>query len=96
MRYPGIDNDWSEVQQFSLSLPVVTGLTPSNDTDKYNPTFCWDPLIGYDGGTPIMAAARYQIQVSRDPNFSTIYDQVNVVNHCYTAGRRLPLLAVIH
>jgi hypothetical protein len=83
-RYDDIGNDWSQVEQFSLNLPLPTGLTPDNDTPvHYAPTFCWDPILE-PSADPILAAWKYRVQVSRDENFSDIYDSVDTYNTCWT------------
>jgi hypothetical protein len=87
-RYANVENDWSEVQQFILSLPKPTGLTPDGGVVNYAPTFCWDPLVGYDGqGNPVLAAWKYRLQVSLDPNFSQIYDSIDTFNNCWTPNK---------
>ena len=75
IRYGNIGNDWSEVKQFDLSLPTPTGLTPDNGQIIHTaPTYCWDPLVGYSNGEPVLTAWRYLVQVSTDPNFSNTYE----------------------
>lgn len=86
-RYNGVENDWSTVQQFNLTLPSPTGLSPNGDIVHYAPTLCWDPLIEYNDQEPyepILTAWKYRIQVSRDENFSTIYDDEDVNHTCWT------------
>jgi hypothetical protein len=52
------------------------------------PTFCWDPLIVSSEGDPVLAAYKYRLQVSRgDPTFSTIYEQVETEQSCWTSTR---------
>ncbi|NJD61010.1 MAG: hypothetical protein C3F13_08600 [Anaerolineales bacterium] len=85
IRYGSVINDWSEVQQFSLSLPVPTKLTPDQSVEHYAPTFCWEPLVGYDSQeNPVLTAWKYRLEVSLDPNFSQIYDSVETFNNCWT------------
>jgi hypothetical protein len=84
---PG-DNDWSDSQAFTIQVPTYTGLTP-NEPDpshafQYVPTFCWDPMIIYDGGQPLQAAWKYRVQVSKDATFSNIYDNVDTEQSCWT------------
>ena len=63
---------------------MPTGLTPDNDTPvHYAPTFCWDPILE-PSADPILAAWKYRVQVSRDENFSDIYDSVDTYNTCWT------------
>ena len=85
-RYQNVVNDWSDVEQFSLSLPTPTGLTPDDDTlVHYAPTFCWDALIlPPDPDEHILTAWKYRVQVSQDPNFSIIYDDIDTSNNCWT------------
>jgi len=88
-RYNGVTNEWSAVKSFTLALPVPQGLTP-NDPDELNvvgttPTLCWTALLVADNGTPVLAATRYRIQVSRgDPTFSAIYDSADTEQNCWT------------
>ncbi len=83
-RYGNIGNDWSEVEQFTLSLPTPTGLIPDQEIVQYAPSFCWDPLVGYVGNEKVLTAWRYRVQVSQDPNFSTTYDSIDTNNNCWT------------
>jgi hypothetical protein len=86
-RHNGIENDWSQVEQFSLSLPEPTGLTPNQQIVRNSPTFCWDPLVDYSDAPlhePILTAWKYRVQVSRDENFINIYDSVDTNNNCWT------------
>lgn len=84
-RYGSVVNDWSEVQQFTLSLLSPTGLTPDQSLVHYAPSFCWTPLVGFDGqGNPVLTASKYRLQVSLDPNFSQIYESVDTFNNCWT------------
>ncbi len=87
-RYNGVENDWSEVAQFSLILPTPTGLTPDGYAMvHYAPTLCWDPLIKYNDEAPyepILSAWKYKVEVSRDQYFSVIYDSITTNNNCWT------------
>jgi hypothetical protein len=87
-RYGSVENDWSEVKQFSLSLPTPTGLTPDVfSLVHYAPTFCWVPVIKYNDdppNEPILTAWKYKVEVSRDENFSIIYDSITTNNNCWT------------
>ncbi len=93
-RYGNIVNDWSKVEQFTLSFPTPSGLTPDDNTIiHYSPTFCWNPLIKYNDEAPyepILTAWKYHVQVSRDENFSTTYDSVDTDNHCWTPTSGYP------
>ncbi len=85
IRSGNIGNDWSEVEQFNLSLPTPTGLAPDNGLIIHTtPTYCWDPLVGYANNEPVLTAWRYFVQVSTDPNFSSTYDSFDVFNNCWT------------
>jgi hypothetical protein len=87
-RYDGVENGWSEVAQFSLSLPTPTGLTPDGYAIvHFAPTLCWDPLIKYNDDAPyepILTAWKYKVEVSRDQNFSVVYDSITTNNNCWT------------
>ena len=86
-RYSNIGNDWSEVKQFSLSLPAPSGLTPQNTVVHAAPTLCWDALKGYDPqdpGTAVLTAWKYRVQISQDANFSSIYETVDTAHNCWT------------
>jgi hypothetical protein len=84
-------DDWSPSRSFVLALPppnpgsLIPNEPDSNKAIPYAPTFCWDPVMVYDGGIPVMAAYKYRVQVSRDdPNFSTIYDTIDTEQTCWT------------
>jgi hypothetical protein len=87
-RFGSVENDWSEVKQFSLTLPAPTGLIPDGfSVVHYAPSLCWDPLIKYNEEPPyepILTAWKYKVEVSRDENFSAIYDTITTVNNCWT------------
>ena len=83
-RYGSTDGDWSAVQQFSLSLPSPTGLTPDNLNVQYAPTMCWDPILEYANGHAVLAAWMYKVEVSIDPEFGTIYDSKQTEQNCWT------------
>jgi hypothetical protein len=89
-----IIDSWSEVQTFTLSLPVPTNLTPANGTIVSKaPTLCWDPIIANDGsGTPVLGAWKYRVQVAVDVNFSSpVFDSINETEqHCWTSTRGYP------
>jgi hypothetical protein len=86
-RYGSISNDWTTPLTFNLSLPAPTGLThlPSGVVGRA-PTLCWTPLIISSGGTPVFAAWKYRVQVSKDPGFSAslIYDTIDTEQSCWT------------
>jgi hypothetical protein len=91
-RRGNVFNQWGEVKVFSLSLPQPTGLVPHDPAGttpvRTTPTLCWDPLIQLDTqGTPVLAAYRYQVQISRDANFSPIYEQIETEQNCFTPTR---------
>lgn len=94
-RYGSVVNEWSEVKSFNLFLPYPTGLTP-NDPSAQNvigttPTLCWEPLIALDGIVPVMAAYKYNVQISHnDPTFSAIFDSTDTEQSCWTSTRGYP------
>ena len=89
IRYSQIGNYWSDVQQFTLSLPTPVGLTPDLEVVHFAPTMCWDPLVGYDGVEPVFSAWKYHVQVSMDPNFGSTYNQADTFNNCWTPNESL-------
>jgi hypothetical protein len=78
----------SEVASFSLSLPLPTNLhlIPDEEILIHPPTFCWDSIVENDPSTgyPFLAAWKYRLQVSKDPTFSTTYEQIDTEQTCYT------------
>lgn len=84
IRNEDIENDWSTAQQFILSTAHPTGLTPDGEAVLYAPTFCWDPLIGYEMGLPFFTAWRYRVQLSQDPDFNAILESIDTINNCWT------------
>lgn len=80
-RNSGVINDWTTNQSFTLNLPTPVGLTPASGSivDRA-PTMCWDPIIE----VPVLAAWKYRVQVSKDPNFSAIFDTVDTEQSCWT------------
>ena len=87
-RYGGFTSDWSTVGNFVLNLPNVTGLTPDDPFEQnvfeYPPTLCWDHMIAYDAGIPVLTAWRYKVEVSKDPGFSSIFDSATTEQNCWT------------
>jgi hypothetical protein len=73
---PPVLNSWSPAQTFTLALPAPTGLTPASGTIvAHIPTLCWTPILkNSPAGDPVLAAWKYQVQVSRDATFSVLYD----------------------
>jgi hypothetical protein len=88
-RWGGIINEWSTSKTFTLTLPQPTGLTP-NDPSALNPvdrapTLCWDQLVSFSNGEPVLTAYKYKVQVSKgDPGFSVIYESVETEQNCWT------------
>lgn len=88
-RSSGEASQWTPVQQFTLSLPIPTGLTP-NDPAASNPvsrapTMCWNVLSVSVGGNPVMYPWKYRVQVSNgDPLFNIIYDSIDTLQNCWT------------
>jgi hypothetical protein len=90
-RYNNIQGQWSAVQTFPLNLPtpLYTSLTP-NDPSQANifpktPSLCWEPVLEADSDDiPVLAAWKYRVQVSRTAAFSTIYDNIDTEQTCWT------------
>jgi len=71
---------------FDLKLPLPTGLNhkPSGVVGRA-PTLCWTPLIVNDAGdNPVLAAWKYRIQVSTEHGFSSIFDNIDTEQSCWT------------
>ena len=80
----GVINDWTINQSFTLTLPTPVGLTPdSGSIVDRAPTMCWEPIIETPEN-PVLAAWKYRVQVSKDPNFSSIFDTVDTEQNCWT------------
>jgi len=84
-RNGGVTNNWTSNQSFTLALPTPTGLNhkPSVVVGRA-PTLCWTPLIQSSGGTPVLAAWRYRVQVSTEPTFSSPFDSTDTEQSCWT------------
>ncbi len=84
-RHDNILNDWSSAASFTLTLPVPENLqhTPSGEPDRA-PTLSWHPLIVASGGTDVLAAWKYKVEVSREPTFSSIWDSITTEQACWT------------
>jgi hypothetical protein len=84
----GVINDWTANQSFILNLPTPDGLTPeSGSIVGRAPTLCWDPLVKASDSAPdipVLAAWKYRVQVSKDPNFSAIFDTIDTEQSCWT------------
>ena len=91
-------NDWTDNQSFIVSLPTPIGLTPeSGSIVNRAPTMCWEPTIKFaDVGDPIpiLAAWKYRVQVSKDPNFSAIFDTVDTEQSCWTP-KKVTMMVII-
>ncbi len=90
-RNGGVINDWTVNQPFILDLPTPEGLTPaSGSTTRRAPTMCWEPLVKFAEigdpaqSIPVLAAWKYRVQVSKEPNFSTIFDTIDTEQSCWT------------
>ena len=80
----GMINDWTVNQSFTVYLPTPAGLTPaSGSIVNRAPTMCWEPVIKTPEN-PVLAAWKYRVQVSKDPNFSAIFDTVDTEQSCWT------------
>ena len=83
---PVVTNNWTASQSFTLALPSPTGLThiPAGNPSRA-PTLCWTPLIvNSQSGDPVLAAWKYRVQVSKDPSFSIIFDNIDTEQRCWT------------
>jgi hypothetical protein len=87
-RYGNFTSDWSTVGNFVLDLPNINGLTPDDpyqqNVFEYAPTLCWDHLVAFDAGIPVLTAWRYKVEVSKDPSFSAIFDNATTEQNCWT------------
>lgn len=86
-RWDGVINAWSANQSFTLSLPAPSGLyhIPGGAVSK-SPTLCWDPILvdAPSTSTPVLAAWKYRVQVSKDPSFSPVFDTIDTEQACWT------------
>ncbi|PKN92698.1 MAG: hypothetical protein CVU44_13650 [Chloroflexi bacterium HGW-Chloroflexi-6] len=86
-RFDGVTNAFSPTQSFTLALPTPSGLEhfPAGTVDRA-PTLCWTPLIvdSPSTGDPVMAAWKYRVQVSKEPTFSSIFDNTDTEQSCWT------------
>ncbi len=82
------DKNWSDVKVFDLKLPVPKNLAPHiPEKEKAvgtTPTFCWSPVMENDEGKPVFAAWKYRVEVSKDPAFSPLYDNITTEQACWT------------
>ncbi len=84
-RNGSVINNWTTNQTFTISLPTPGNLhTDPGGIQGRAPTFCWDPLVVSDGGEPVMAAWKYRVQVSKEPTFSNIFDNIDTEQSCWT------------
>ena len=86
VRYGNIRNDWAYGSSFEIALPSPQGLTPADDQIIHSsPTYCWQPLVELDeAGDAVFTAWKYRVQVSGNPNFSSIYNSAETYNNCWT------------
>jgi hypothetical protein len=84
-RNSGVINDWTYNQSFTLALPKPSGLNhkPSGVVGRA-PTLCWTPLIVDSGGESVLAAWKYRVQVSKEPTFSSFFDNIDTEQSCWT------------
>ncbi|MEJ5197810.1 MAG: hypothetical protein WHX53_02695 [Anaerolineae bacterium] len=87
-RRNNVANDWTAAQTLDLALPTVAGLTtiPAGEARRA-PTFCWTPLLATHNGTPVLAAYKYRLQTSLDPNFSAAFETADTEQPCWTPTR---------
>jgi hypothetical protein len=82
-----LKNDCSVVKDFTLSLPVPTGLgsTPAS-VDGPAPTLYWTPVIANDShGDPVFAAYKYRIQVDNESSLTApFYDTIDTEQSSWT------------
>ena len=86
-RYGSIINDWSAPKMFNLSLPKPELLSPEPGAlVKRAPTMCWSPIVEFSGSplVPVLTAWKYRVQVSKDSSFSTIFDNIDTEQTCWT------------
>jgi len=85
---PPTDDDCSPNPPFTLTLPTPDGLTPESvSIVGPAPTLCWNPLVKAPDSAPdipVLAAWKYRVQVSKDPNFSAIFDTIDMEQSCWT------------
>jgi hypothetical protein len=93
-RWKSVYNSWTTATSFPLNLPRPTGLAPNDSNPGHavrsNPTLCWQPVLARDGSnTPVLAAYRYRVQVSKDPSFSPgqIFDEIVTEHACWTPSK---------
>jgi len=86
-RNGNVANNWTQPQPFTITLPKPEGLThyPPGVAGRA-PTLCWTPVVvGDQGGSPVFAAWRYKVQVSKD-GFASTWDtpSADVEQACWT------------
>ena len=90
-RYGNIPGSWSTPANFALNGPSPTALTPDdpdgNQAVESAPTLCWEPLVAYFDGKPVLSAWRYKVEISKNVDFYTIYDSVITEQTCWTPTR---------
>jgi hypothetical protein len=75
----GREGAYSDAAVFTKQYMVTTLISPSSGSIvDTTPTFEWEPVDG---------AARYRLQVSQFPTFSTIYETIDTYNTRYTPAR---------
>lgn len=90
-RVGGVVNDWSSASSFTLNLPTATGLAtvPASPVSRA-PALCWTPLVQSAAGSPVFAAWRYLVQLSKnDPTFSSLFDSALTEQSCWTTSHGL-------
>lgn len=76
----GKDGPFSPVCSFTKQYPVVTLVSPLTGTVTGGfPTFVWTAVDG---------AARYKIEIAKNPNFSPKYDEATTNNTRFTPAKR--------
>jgi len=98
---PPSDNNCEPNPPFTLTLPTPRELTPASGSiiDRA-PTMCWEPIIEFAEvaepiqSVPVLAAWKYRVQVSKDPNFSAIFDTIDTEQSCWTPKRDMMMVII--
>lgn len=85
-------SDWSPVSTLNITLPQTSLVEPMmGAVVNCIPTFRWNALlIPGDGATQGWAAAKYRLQVSRNPNFPDYIDNIIVDTISWTPNKSYP------
>jgi len=86
----GVDTVWvTRIDSSAPQLPVTTTITPIYPADAFEAVGT-APVLGWQ---PVAGANHYRVEISRDPNFTTIVDQAEAqfVNYVPWQGRQEPM-----